>query len=293
MRGDLIRPKEGETEFTVLNHYDESKRVSTRTHRYFYGPIEDTPFTLAIVLPEKYGSHELVSQQEIRHSRNNGKLRYTRPDFSLFILFFYLPVTEFFKGDNWRVHPDWVYCEYNSVSDLEKERESSGEYTSRDQEPSFGSPEEQVLHFLARAGRPGWKWMSVRTLSQHKINRCCLINLFSALSRIGTTQVATAASQFAQFLTKRHTFWRTASECAGFSQGWAVLLRSNPTSESGSRRDGYWWSGPQHNWKFEWQGGQTVSLIFLCLSIFDIYLCSSKAYINHMSTDQLVIFIRL
>ncbi|ALC39821.1 CG4587 [Drosophila busckii] len=124
MRGDMIRPKEGETEFTVLNHYDDAKRVSTRTHRYFYGPIEDTPFTLAIVLPEKYGSHELVSQQEIRHSRNN--------------------VTEFFKGDNWRVNPDWVYCEYNSVSDLEKERESSGEYTSRDQEPSFGSPEEQV-----------------------------------------------------------------------------------------------------------------------------------------------------
>lgn len=73
-----------------------------------------------------------------------------------------MSVTEFFKGDNWRVHPDWVYCEYNSVSDLEKERESSGESTSRDQEPSFGSPEEQVLHFLARAGRPGWKWMSVR-----------------------------------------------------------------------------------------------------------------------------------
>lgn len=43
MRGDMIRPKEGETEFTVMNHYDESKRVSTRTHRYFYGPIEDTP----------------------------------------------------------------------------------------------------------------------------------------------------------------------------------------------------------------------------------------------------------
>ena len=79
-----------------------------------------------------------------------------------FTFHFTFLVTEYFKGDNWRVHPDWVYCEYNSVSDLEKERESSGEYSgSRDQEPSFGSPEEQVLHFLARAGRPGWKWMSV------------------------------------------------------------------------------------------------------------------------------------
>uniref|UniRef100_A0A1A9ZTG7 VWFA domain-containing protein n=1 Tax=Glossina pallidipes TaxID=7398 RepID=A0A1A9ZTG7_GLOPL len=142
MRSDMIIPKEGETEFTILQHFDDMKRVNAKTQRYFYGPIEDTPFTLAVVLPEKYGSHELVSQQEIRHSRKN--------------------VTEYFKGDNWRVHPDWVYCEYNSVSDLEKERENSGEYTPRDQEPSFGSPEEQVLHFLARAGRPGWKWMSVR-----------------------------------------------------------------------------------------------------------------------------------
>ncbi|XP_017472121.1 PREDICTED: voltage-dependent calcium channel subunit alpha-2/delta-4 isoform X2 [Rhagoletis zephyria] len=144
MRNDMLMPKEGETEFTVFNHFDGMKRVTARTQRYFYGPIEDTPFTLAVVLPEKYGSHELVSQQEIRHSRRN--------------------VTEYFKGDNWRVHPDWVYCEYNSVSDLEKERESSGEYlsASREQELSFGSPEEQVLHFLGRAGRPGWKWMSVR-----------------------------------------------------------------------------------------------------------------------------------
>ncbi|XP_055847304.1 voltage-dependent calcium channel subunit alpha-2/delta-3 isoform X2 [Episyrphus balteatus] len=146
MRSDMVMPKEGETEFTILNHFDGMKRVSSRTQRYFYGPIEDTPFTLAVVLPEKYGSHELVSQQEIRHSRKN--------------------VTEYFKGDNWRVHPDWVYCEYNSVSDLEKERESSGEMTSsREQEPSFSTPEEQVLHFLARAGRPGWKWMSVRPKS--------------------------------------------------------------------------------------------------------------------------------
>lgn len=70
-------------------------------------------------------------------------------------------VTEYFKGDNWRVHPDWVYCEYNSVNDLEKERENSGETISREQEQSFATPEEQVLHFLARAGKPGWKWMSV------------------------------------------------------------------------------------------------------------------------------------
>ncbi|CAD7085402.1 unnamed protein product [Hermetia illucens] len=145
MRYEMIQQHRGETELRVLTHFDSMKRVASRTLKYFYGPIEGTPFALALALPDKYGSHELVSHQEIRHSRSN--------------------VTEYFKGDNWRVHPDWVYCEYNSISDLEKERESSGEILSRDQEPSFSTPEEQVLHFLARAGRPGWKWMSVRPRS--------------------------------------------------------------------------------------------------------------------------------
>lgn len=71
-------------------------------------------------------------------------------------------VTEYFKGNNWRVHPDFVFCEYNSLKDLDKELETSGESFYRDREDTFDTPEEQVLHFLSRAGRPGWKWMSVR-----------------------------------------------------------------------------------------------------------------------------------
>ena len=57
-------------------------------------------------------------------------------------------VTEYFKGSNWKVHPDWVYCEYSSAS-----------------EKWFPSPEERVLHFLARTRSPGWKWMSLRPRS--------------------------------------------------------------------------------------------------------------------------------
>lgn len=45
---------------------------------------------------------------------------------------------------------------------MDKELESSGESYFRDREDSFDTPEEQVMHFMSRAGRPGWKWMSVR-----------------------------------------------------------------------------------------------------------------------------------
>lgn len=177
-------------------------------------------------------------------------------------------VTEYFKGDNWRVHPDWVYCEYNSVSDLEKERESSGEYSSRDQEPSFGSPEEQVLHFLARAGRPGWKWMSVSNLSREVALHqgqlfCSGFSVYQLRSHTGSTQVTATTPQYAQWLKRQCTrlkpLWVATPKLSGISQGWALLLRSNPYPELGARRHGHRWPRPEHHGHLQRQGGQAVS----------------------------------
>ncbi|KAL0126861.1 hypothetical protein PUN28_005311 [Cardiocondyla obscurior] len=128
LRRDMIDQKEGETDFTIKIHYDDMKRVTIRRHNYFYKPIEGTPFSLGLALPEGYGMFELRAEQEIKFAIVN--------------------VTEYFKGGNWKVHPDWVYCEYNSASDK-----------------YFSSPEERVMHFLARTRRPGWKWMSLRPRS--------------------------------------------------------------------------------------------------------------------------------
>lgn len=47
--------------------------LSSLSFRYFYGPIDGTPFTLAIALPDKYGMYELSLQEEIKHSHQNGK----------------------------------------------------------------------------------------------------------------------------------------------------------------------------------------------------------------------------
>ncbi|KAL4716978.1 hypothetical protein ACJJTC_012789 [Scirpophaga incertulas] len=125
LRHDMIEQREGETEIGVKVQYDGMRRVATRRQRYFYSPVDGTPYSLAAVLPDGYGMYELHAEQELKHSPVN--------------------VTEYFKGENWKVHPDWVYCEYSSTT-----------------EQSFNTPEEQLLHFLSRAGRPGWKWMSLR-----------------------------------------------------------------------------------------------------------------------------------
>ncbi|XP_011332586.1 voltage-dependent calcium channel subunit alpha-2/delta-3 isoform X3 [Ooceraea biroi] len=128
LRRDMIDQKEGETDFTIKMHYDDMRRVTIRRHNYFYKPIDGTPFSLGLALPEGYGMFELRAEQEIKFAIIN--------------------VTEHFKGTNWKVHPDWVYCEYNSASDK-----------------FFSSPEDRVMHFLARTRKPGWKWMSLRPRS--------------------------------------------------------------------------------------------------------------------------------
>ncbi|XP_060516283.1 voltage-dependent calcium channel subunit alpha-2/delta-3 isoform X2 [Cylas formicarius] len=130
LRQDMINQKEGETELNVKVHYDDMRRVTTRRYKYFYNPIEGTPFSLGLAIPEGYGMYELLAEQEIKHSQKN--------------------VTDYFKGTNWRVHPDWVYCEYTSGT--------SGEQW-------FKTAEERVLHFLSRSRRPGWRWMSLRPRS--------------------------------------------------------------------------------------------------------------------------------
>ncbi|XP_052120647.1 voltage-dependent calcium channel subunit alpha-2/delta-4-like [Frankliniella occidentalis] len=124
LRHDMIDQKEGETDLTIKTDFN-GMRVATRRNKYFYNPIDGTPFSLALALPEGYGMYETVGEEEIKRSTVN--------------------LSDLFKGDNWRLHPDWVYCEYNYASDHH-----------------FKSPEDQFLHFLNKVRRPGWKWMSQR-----------------------------------------------------------------------------------------------------------------------------------
>lgn len=47
--------------------------MTIRRHNYFYKPIEGTPFSLGLALPEGYGMFELLAEQEIKHTIVDGK----------------------------------------------------------------------------------------------------------------------------------------------------------------------------------------------------------------------------
>jgi len=66
------------------------KRVVTRVNNYIYGKIDFTPFSLAIVLPEPYGSYRVEGQVEV-------KVKHKEENF-----------THYFRGKQWRVHTEWV-----------------------------------------------------------------------------------------------------------------------------------------------------------------------------------------
>lgn len=75
----------------VRVHSQGVKRVTSRSHSYYYAPVNGTPYSLAIVLPEPYGHYRVEGQIQIKLQEEN--------------------YTQYFKDKNWKVHPDWIYCE--------------------------------------------------------------------------------------------------------------------------------------------------------------------------------------
>lgn len=50
-------------------------------------------------------------------------------------------MSDFFVGENFKVHPQWVYCKYHYLEGHE-----------------FDTPEAELRHFLKKLTDPYWKW---------------------------------------------------------------------------------------------------------------------------------------
>ncbi|KAG4073749.1 hypothetical protein HA402_000973 [Bradysia odoriphaga] len=122
-RADIVNQTTGSRFLVVKQHIDNMKRVLRLTRWYYWQPIENTTFTLVIAIPQPYGLHrvKLKNEHDIHLLMNKG-----------------LNLTSLFAGNNWSIHPDWIYCRYNNGSDK--------------------TPEQELLFFLNKIKGGAWKW---------------------------------------------------------------------------------------------------------------------------------------
>ncbi|KAH8323327.1 hypothetical protein KR067_005091 [Drosophila pandora] len=125
IRNAMVRHESQEfKDISVKFHYDKMRRVSEEKQDYFFAPLPNTPFTLGIVMPTEYGKTWIKVGEEVlknKHMKVN--------------------ISDFFVGENWKVHPDWVYCKYHYLEGHE-----------------FNNSEAELRTFLSKMVKSDWKW---------------------------------------------------------------------------------------------------------------------------------------
>lgn len=127
----MINQMQGQSALRVKQHFDFMKRATIRTQDYFFHQISNTPFSLGIAWPRDYGKWRVHGLKEVLLATQQG-----------------FNITEQFTGTNWRLHPDWVYCEYNYAGDQHE----------------FENPEETMKHFFHKMQKPRWNWGTTRVV---------------------------------------------------------------------------------------------------------------------------------
>ncbi|GLV36977.1 straightjacket [Carabus blaptoides fortunei] len=141
MRKDIVQQRKGKKVMDMKYHVDEMKRL-IRGQRYFhYVGIKETPFTLVVSLPDRYGTYHI---QHALHKEDIHRQVANKND-----------ISKYFTGDKWKIHPDWIYCKY--VTGTVK----------------YNSTEAELVNFLNRMQHEHWKW-------SHK-NTSCDRGLFNSL----------------------------------------------------------------------------------------------------------------
>lgn len=89
---------------TVKFHYDKMRRISQENYDYYFEPLPNTPFSLGLAIPSEYGNTWIKVGDEVKRNLHMG-----------------MNMSDFFVGDNWKVHPDWyVYTIFKSFLKTKK-----------------------------------------------------------------------------------------------------------------------------------------------------------------------------
>ncbi len=161
LRKNLVDNETGKMlKVPVRFHFDKMRRVSRQNQDFYYTPLPHTPFSLGLVLPHEYGNTWIKVGDEIRRNQHMK-----------------INISEYFVGENWRVHPDWVYCRYHYLEGHE-----------------FETREEELLHFLNNLSKPNWKWSEqyeeYDMNSENSFNDECKLSLLHLVTQISNTQIS-------------------------------------------------------------------------------------------------------
>lgn len=91
LRRQIVLTKKNHTNpIPVKFHYDKMRRVAEVKQMYYYGPIDNTPFSMGFALPSEYGQTWIKVGDEVQKN-----------------LHMKVNISDYFKGQNWKIHPDW------------------------------------------------------------------------------------------------------------------------------------------------------------------------------------------
>ncbi|XP_055687320.1 voltage-dependent calcium channel subunit alpha-2/delta-3 isoform X1 [Lutzomyia longipalpis] len=128
MRDSIINQSNGSKWMLVKYHLDGMKRVSRIKRQYFWTPLKESPFTLVVTYPESYGVNRIQPRTEDEIHRLLAQEH---------------NLTNFFNGNHWSIHPDWIYC--------------------KSKHRFYSSPENELKDVLKNMSKPGWRWPLNRT----------------------------------------------------------------------------------------------------------------------------------
>lgn len=66
------------------------RRISQENYDYYFEPLPNTPFSLGLAIPSEYGNTWIKVGDEVKRNLHMG-----------------MNMSDFFVGDNWKVHPEW------------------------------------------------------------------------------------------------------------------------------------------------------------------------------------------
>ena len=77
MRKEMVDQREGMSQMKVKVHMDDMKRATIREQNYFYSNISNTPFTLGLAFPAKYGQFRVKGGTELTRKGGDGECHLT------------------------------------------------------------------------------------------------------------------------------------------------------------------------------------------------------------------------